>query len=82
MVEEVKLSLPVVANLRSNTLTERHWEMLNDVLKIDVRANKGATFKQMMKVTDMRYTEPCIYPFAGKILSDHRQDGNDEVHRL
>ncbi|CAM9656208.1 unnamed protein product [Ascophyllum nodosum] len=49
MVEEVKHSLPVVANLRSNTLTERHWEMLNDVLEIDVRANKGATFKQMMK---------------------------------
>lgn len=50
MVEEVKLTVPVVADLLSGTLTSRHWEELNRVLGVDVREQGAATFKQMMKV--------------------------------
>lgn len=51
MVEEVKLTVPVVADLRSGTLMERHWEVLDDVLGMDIREQGAATFKQMMEVT-------------------------------
>lgn len=50
MVEEVKLTVPVVADLLSGTLTSRHWEELNRVLGMDVREQGAATFKQMMQV--------------------------------
>lgn len=50
MVEEVKLTVPVVADLLSGTLTSRHWEELNRVLGMDMREQGAATFKQMMKV--------------------------------
>ena len=51
MVEEVKLTVPVVADLRSGTLMDRHWEVLDDVLGMDIREQGSATFKQMMEVT-------------------------------
>lgn len=51
MVEEVKLTVPVVADLRSGTLMDRHWEVLDDVLGMDVREQGAVTFKQMMEVT-------------------------------
>lgn len=50
MVQEVKLTVPVVADLRSGTLSERHWEVLDDVLGMDIRAQGKTTFKQMMEV--------------------------------
>lgn len=50
MVEEVKLTVPVVADLRSGTLTDRHWEVLDDVLAVDIRGQGSVTFKQMMEV--------------------------------
>lgn len=56
MVEEVKLTVPVVVDLRSGTLTDRHWKTLDDVLGMDIRAPGAATFKQMMEV---RYWETC-----------------------
>lgn len=51
MVEEVKLTVPVVADLRSGTLMDRHWEVLDGVLGMDIREQGSATFKQMMEVT-------------------------------
>lgn len=51
MVEEVKLTVPVVADLRSGTLVDRHWEVLDDVLGMDIREQGAVTFKQMMEVT-------------------------------
>lgn len=51
MVDEVKLTVPVVADLRSGTLMDRHWEELDGVLGLDVRGQGSVTFKQMMKVT-------------------------------
>lgn len=51
MVEEVKLTVPVVADLRSGTLMDRHWEVLDDVLGMDIREQAAVTFKQMMEVT-------------------------------
>lgn len=50
MVEEVKLTVPVVADLRSGTLTDRHWELLDDVLAVDIRGRGSVTLKQMMEV--------------------------------
>lgn len=50
MVEEVKLTVPVVADLLSGTLTDRHWEELTRVLGMDMREQGAATFKQMMQV--------------------------------
>eukprot|EP00904_Undaria_pinnatifida_P005405 jgi/Undpi1/1995/HiC_scaffold_12.g05382.m1 len=49
MVEEVKLTVPVVADLLSGTLTDRHWEELTRVLGMDMREQGAATFKQMMQ---------------------------------
>lgn len=63
MVEEVKLTVPVVADLLSGTLTSRHWEELNRVLGMDVREQGVATFKQMMKVKlheDIMFTLQCF----------------------
>lgn len=51
MVEEVKLTVPVVADLRSETLMDRHWEVLDGVLNMDIREQGAVTFKQMMEVT-------------------------------
>lgn len=51
MVDEVKLTVPVVADLRSGTLMNRHWEELDGVLGMDIRGQGSVTFKQMMKVT-------------------------------
>lgn len=51
MVEEVKLTVPVVADLRSGTLMDRHWEVLDGVLDMDIREQGAVTFKQMMEVT-------------------------------
>lgn len=51
MVEEVKLTVPVVADLRSGTLVDRHWEVLDNVLGMDIREQGAVTFKQMMEVT-------------------------------
>lgn len=50
MVEEVKLTVPVVADLRSGTLADRHWELLDDVLAVDIKGRGSVTFKQMMEV--------------------------------
>lgn len=50
MVEEVKRTVPVVADLRSGTLTSRHWESLDSVLGMDIRKGESVTFKQMMEV--------------------------------
>lgn len=58
MVEEVKLTVPVVADLRSGTLMDRHWEVLDDVLNMDVREQGAVTFKQMMEVT-LRQRKKC-----------------------
>ncbi|CAM9285972.1 unnamed protein product, partial [Ectocarpus sp. 6 AP-2014] len=49
MVDEVKLTVPVVADLRSGTLMDRHWEELDGVLGMDIRGQGSVTFKQMMK---------------------------------
>ncbi|CAM9257500.1 unnamed protein product [Scytosiphon promiscuus] len=49
MVEEVKLTVPVVADLRNETLTDRHWKKLQGVLGVDIREEGGVTFKQMME---------------------------------
>eukprot|EP00903_Cladosiphon_okamuranus_P017642 g16249.t1 len=49
MVEEVKLTVPVVADLRSGALMDRHWEALDDILGMDVREQGTVTFKQMME---------------------------------
>lgn len=51
MVEEVKLTVPVVADLRNGTLTERHWDELDGVLGVNVREEGAVTFKHMMEVT-------------------------------
>lgn len=51
MVEEVKFTVPVIADLRSRTLMDRHWEVLDDVLNMDLRKQGTVTFKQLMKVT-------------------------------
>lgn len=50
MVEEAKMAVPVVAYLRRETLKERHWEMIDGVLGMNLRAQKGATFKRIMEV--------------------------------
>lgn len=50
MVEEVKRTVPVVSDLRSGTLMSRHWDLLDDVLGVDIRKGESLTFKQMMEV--------------------------------
>ncbi|CAM9912838.1 unnamed protein product, partial [Discosporangium mesarthrocarpum] len=49
MVKEVKLTVPVVADLRSECLTARHWAALQDVLGTDVRGNPSLTFQEMVE---------------------------------
>lgn len=50
MVEKVKHTVPVIADLRSGTLTARHWDLLDDVLDVDIRTGDSVTFKQMIEV--------------------------------
>lgn len=50
MVGKVKHTVPVVADLRSDTLRPRHWDLLDGVLDVDVREGETITFKQMMEV--------------------------------
>ncbi|CAM9478372.1 unnamed protein product, partial [Hapterophycus canaliculatus] len=49
MVEGVKLTVPVVADLRNGTLTDRHWDELHGVLGMNIREEGAVTFKQMME---------------------------------
>ncbi len=68
MVEEVKLTVPVVADLRGGALMDRHWEVLDDVLGMDLREQGSATFKQMMEVTqtpDLQVSTDTFSPGVG-----------------
>ncbi|CAM9196691.1 unnamed protein product, partial [Sphacelaria rigidula] len=49
MVGKVKHTVPVVADLRSDTLQPRHWDLLNGVLDVDISAGETVSFKQMME---------------------------------
>lgn len=60
MVEKVKHTVPVIADLRSGTLTARHWDLLDDVLNVDIRTGKSVTFKQMIEVGSAVY-EQLLY---------------------
>lgn len=66
MVEEVKLTVPVVADLRGGTLMDRHWEVLDDVLGMDLREQGSATFKQMMEVIQAPDRQVCTSQFRQK----------------
>lgn len=57
MVEEVKLTVPVVADLRSGSLTKRHWESLVSVLGTNIRAHGPTTFKQIMEVWQLTFVQ-------------------------
>lgn len=55
MVEEVKRTVPVIADLRNGNLTSRHWEVLDDVLHMDLRGGETLMFKHMMEVIEDVY---------------------------
>lgn len=60
IVEEVKLTVPVVADLRSETLTEKHWEELHGVLGVNMKEKGAVTFKDMLKVKPNYWTYGAI----------------------
>lgn len=53
MVQEAKIAVPVVAYLRRETLKERHYGIIDNVLGINLRAQEGVTLKRIMEVRDM-----------------------------
>lgn len=68
MVGKVKHTVPVVADLRSDTLQPRHWDLLNGVLDVDISAGETVSFKQMMEVGTPSLHGQLTYPVNPQLL--------------